>query len=159
MAQESPADGIVDAVKGIWNGDNAKKSIEEAWKRVNSKPQPKAAEPSYQMNWKPEANDEQKAEIKRGAAEACGQKEDAPETLMAERLDIRKCRAECKTVNSPDLLKPGQYAYLANTRKLLGGRMTARPPMGATFSAGLCLPGLPPYRASMTPTCPDTRSW
>lgn len=65
MAQESPANGIVDAVKGIWNGDNAKRSIEEAWKRVTSKPQPKAAEPSYQMNWKPEANDEQKAQIKK----------------------------------------------------------------------------------------------
>ena len=65
MAQESPADDLVDAVKGMWNGDNAKKSSEDAWKRVISMAQPKAAEPSYQMNWKPEANDEQKAEIKR----------------------------------------------------------------------------------------------
>ena len=40
------------------------------------------------------------------------------------------------TVMSPDLLKPGQYAYLQNTRKLLGGRMTARPPMGANLLGG-----------------------
>ena len=37
------------------------------------------------------------------------------------------------TVEPPDLLKPGQYAYLQNTRKLLGGRMTARPPLGASL--------------------------
>lgn len=35
------------------------------------------------------------------------------------------------TVQPPDLLKPSQYAFLQNTRKLLGGRMTARPPLGA----------------------------
>lgn len=37
------------------------------------------------------------------------------------------------TVTSSDLLKAGQYAYLQNTRKLLGGRMTARPPLGANL--------------------------
>ena len=36
----------------------------------------------------------------------------------------------------PDLLKPGQYAYLQNTRKLLGGRMTARPPLGSNLLSG-----------------------
>lgn len=34
------------------------------------------------------------------------------------------------TVTAPDLLKPGQFAYLQNTRKILGGRMTARAPLG-----------------------------
>ena len=34
------------------------------------------------------------------------------------------------TVEAPDLLKPGTYSYLQNTRKLLGGRITARPPLG-----------------------------
>jgi hypothetical protein len=34
------------------------------------------------------------------------------------------------TVTSPDLLKEGQYPYLQNTRKLLGGRISARPPLG-----------------------------
>jgi hypothetical protein len=36
----------------------------------------------------------------------------------------------------PDLLKPGSYAYLCNTRKLLGGRMTARPPLGSNLLSG-----------------------
>ena len=34
------------------------------------------------------------------------------------------------TVQSTDLIKDGQWAYLQNIRKLLGGRMTARPPLG-----------------------------
>lgn len=40
------------------------------------------------------------------------------------------------TVEPPDLLKPGSYAYLCNTRKLLRGRMTARPPLGANLLGG-----------------------
>lgn len=39
-------------------------------------------------------------------------------------------------IQPPDLIKPGQYAYLQNTRKLLGGRMTARPPLGANLLSG-----------------------
>ncbi|MFZ0706258.1 MAG: hypothetical protein WAM71_11685, partial [Candidatus Korobacteraceae bacterium] len=39
------------------------------------------------------------------------------------------------TVEAPDLLKPGQYAYLQNCRKLLGGRITARPPVGDNLLA------------------------
>jgi len=31
------------------------------------------------------------------------------------------------TVTASDLLKEGQYPYLQNTRKILGGRMVARP--------------------------------
>ena len=54
---------------------------------------------------------------------------------MAERL-IFENAGGMVTVNSPDLLKPGQYPFLANTRKLLGGRMTARPPMGANLLGG-----------------------
>jgi hypothetical protein len=37
------------------------------------------------------------------------------------------------TVQAPDLLKPGQYCYLQNTRKLLGGRIVARPPLGSNL--------------------------
>ena len=40
------------------------------------------------------------------------------------------------TVMAPDLLKPGQFCYLQNIRKLLGGRMSARPPMGANLLGG-----------------------
>ena len=54
---------------------------------------------------------------------------------MAERL-IFENAGGMSTVNSPDLLKPGTYAYLANTRKLLGGRMTARPPMSSNLLGG-----------------------
>lgn len=39
------------------------------------------------------------------------------------------------TINPPDLLTDGQYAYLQNTRKLLGGRMVARPPVGSNLLA------------------------
>lgn len=34
------------------------------------------------------------------------------------------------TVDAPDEMKPGSYPYLCNVRKLLGGRLTARPPLG-----------------------------
>src|SRR5208283_3178660 len=34
------------------------------------------------------------------------------------------------TIEPTDLLKPGQYAFLQNVRKLLGGRIVARPPLG-----------------------------
>lgn len=37
------------------------------------------------------------------------------------------------TVSAPDELKPGSYAYLCNVRKLLGGRLTARPPLGSNL--------------------------
>lgn len=59
---------------------------------------------------------------------------------MAERL-IFENAGGMVTVNSPDLLKPGQYPFLANTRKLLGGRMTARPPMGANLLSGTLAAG------------------
>ena len=36
------------------------------------------------------------------------------------------------TTEAADLLKDGQYAYLANVRKLLGGRITARPSSAIT---------------------------
>lgn len=39
-------------------------------------------------------------------------------------------------VNAPDLLRPTEFAYLQNTRKLLGGRMTARPPMSSNLLGG-----------------------
>ena len=37
------------------------------------------------------------------------------------------------TMTAPDLLKPGQYPFLQNTRKLLDGRLIARPPLGANL--------------------------
>jgi hypothetical protein len=37
------------------------------------------------------------------------------------------------TTMPPDALKPGSYPYLQNTRKLLSGRMTARPPLGSNL--------------------------
>lgn len=40
------------------------------------------------------------------------------------------------TVDAPDELKPGSYAFLQNIRKLLGGRLTARPPLGANLLGG-----------------------
>ena len=40
------------------------------------------------------------------------------------------------TVEAPDLLKSGSYCYLQNVRKLLGGRMVARPPLGANLLGG-----------------------
>jgi len=39
-------------------------------------------------------------------------------------------------VEAPDLIKPGQFAFLQNVRKLLGGRLTARPPLGANLLGG-----------------------
>lgn len=48
------------------------------------------------------------------------------------------------TVDPPDELKPGQYPYLQNVRRLLGGRIIARPPLGSNLISGL-LPGLGPY--------------
>lgn len=46
------------------------------------------------------------------------------------------------TVEAPDLLKPGQYPYLQNTRKLLGGRMSARPPIGDNLLGGTVASGV-----------------
>src|ERR1019366_5093564 len=43
------------------------------------------------------------------------------------------------TVEAPDLITQGKYAYLQNTRKLLGGRIVARPPISATL-IGCSLP-------------------
>src|SRR6516225_5005982 len=45
------------------------------------------------------------------------------------------------TVTAPDLVKPGQYPYLQNTRKLLGGRMVARPPIGDNLLGGTLAAG------------------
>ena len=39
------------------------------------------------------------------------------------------------TLAAPDELNPGSYAYLQNVRKLLGGRITARAPLGADLLA------------------------
>lgn len=39
------------------------------------------------------------------------------------------------TVQAPDLLPPTQYSYLQNVRKLLGGRLVARYPLGANLLA------------------------
>src|SRR5580704_3639864 len=39
------------------------------------------------------------------------------------------------TFESPDLIPEGGYAYLENTRKLLGGRITARAPLGGNLLA------------------------
>src|SRR6185503_4996702 len=33
-------------------------------------------------------------------------------------------------VQAPDLIPQGSYAFLQNTRRLLGGRLSARPPIG-----------------------------
>jgi hypothetical protein len=49
-------------------------------------------------------------------------------------------------VTPPDLLKPGQYPYLQNTRKVLGGRITARAPL----SDNLLLTNLPNGVTSLT---------
>jgi len=43
------------------------------------------------------------------------------------------------TVDAPDELKPGSYPFLQNCRRLLGGRITARPPLGANL-IGSALP-------------------
>ncbi len=37
------------------------------------------------------------------------------------------------TTMPPDALNPGSYPYLQNTRKILSGRMTARPPLGSNL--------------------------
>lgn len=42
-------------------------------------------------------------------------------------------------VAPPDLLGPGEYAYLQNTRRLLAGRITGRPPLGSN-QLGSALP-------------------
>jgi hypothetical protein len=39
------------------------------------------------------------------------------------------------TIDAPDELKPGSYPFLQNVRKLLGGRLTGRPPIGANLLA------------------------
>ena len=39
------------------------------------------------------------------------------------------------TFEAPDLIPQGGYAYLENTRRLLGGRITARPPIGNNLLA------------------------
>lgn len=36
------------------------------------------------------------------------------------------------TVSAPDEVKQGSFPYLLNVRKILGGRIVARPPSGAT---------------------------
>ncbi len=46
-------------------GGPFKKWYESATKALGGKPAPSKAEPAQSMNWKPEANDEQKAEMKR----------------------------------------------------------------------------------------------
>lgn len=46
------------------------------------------------------------------------------------------------TVSAPDELNPGSFAYLCNVRRLLGGRLTARPPLGAN-QLGSTLPSGP----------------
>ena len=49
-------------------------------------------------------------------------------------------------VTAPDLLEQGNYPYLQNTRKLLGGRITARPPL----SSNLIPSALPAGATSLT---------
>ena len=46
------------------------------------------------------------------------------------------------TTEAADLLKDGQYAYLANVRKLLGGRITARPSLGDNLLASALPAGI-----------------
>src|SRR5271166_1482051 len=46
------------------------------------------------------------------------------------------------TVEAPDLLKSGQYCYLQNTRKLLGGRIVGRPPVGSNLLASAIPSGI-----------------
>lgn len=59
---------------------------------------------------------------------------------MAERL-IFENAGGMNLVQAPDLLSPTEFCYLQNTRKLLGGRMTARPPMGANLLSGTLAAG------------------
>ena len=58
---------------------------------------------------------------------------------MAEQRFIFENKGGMVTIEPPDLIPQGSYAYLQNTRKLLGGRMTARPPLGANL-LGSALP-------------------
>lgn len=46
------------------------------------------------------------------------------------------------TVEAPDLLPAGQFPYLQNVRKLLGGRLTARPPLGSNLLSAPLLSGV-----------------
>lgn len=46
------------------------------------------------------------------------------------------------TLAAPDELRPGQYAYLQNVRKLLGGRITSRPAVGANLLASALPSGI-----------------
>ena len=46
------------------------------------------------------------------------------------------------TVSAPDQIKPGSFPYLSNVRKLLGGRLTARPPLGNNQLASAIASGI-----------------
>ena len=58
MAQsdQHPADGLIEAIKGLFNGDNIRQSIRDAYDRVTG--QPAAADPdtSYRDEMEREAN-------------------------------------------------------------------------------------------------------
>jgi hypothetical protein len=46
------------------------------------------------------------------------------------------------TVDATDEIKPGSYPYLQNARKILGGRLTARAPLGANLLASAISSGV-----------------
>lgn len=57
---------------------------------------------------------------------------------MASPRTIFEMNGGMSTVQAPDLIPQGSYAFLQNTRRLLGGRLSARPPIGANqLSASL----------------------
>lgn len=69
---EHPADDIARAVMGIFNGDNIRQSIRDAWDRMHAPTIPDAAPKSDQkMNWTPQPNAEQQQDInKRNALDS-----------------------------------------------------------------------------------------
>lgn len=65
---QHPADSLIEAIKGTFDGDNIRQSIRDAWDRITgqqqAQPQP---QPAQQTNWKPEPNAQQQQEINRNA--------------------------------------------------------------------------------------------
>lgn len=67
---QHPADGLIDAIRGIFNGDNIKQSLRDAWDRTVGTALPAASShaPTKPMatNYQPNAEQQQQINQERG---------------------------------------------------------------------------------------------
>jgi hypothetical protein len=74
MADDNhPADGLIDAIRGVFNGDNIKQSIRDAWDRTvgNTQQAPAAQTPAQPApNYQPNAQQQQQISQERGLTPA-----------------------------------------------------------------------------------------